>query len=817
MLNAVWVDLRQAFRTLLSAPSYSFLVIGALTLGIGANAAIFTVVYDVLMRPLPYRAPGELVSIWSDDTKSNKPQNPISPADFLDLRERSRAFLSLEGYFSFITDSKVILEGRSEIVRTVSLTTGTLELLGRSAGVGDIIHSSDTDRVVLSAGYFRRRFGANPQTIGRAVIVDGARFTIVGVMPDDFVFPYKGMLGPSGFSDSLDVDLWMPLEQTSPRFIDSSRQPIRGVRFLGAVGRLRPGVTVERVSAELSRVAAALEADYPDTNSGWRISVAPLHSQVVRAIRPALSVLAGGVSLILLIACINVAHMVLARAVRRRKDLAIRAALGAAPLRLVTQAVAESLLLVVLGTIGGAVAALWGIRALVSIAPGELPRLHEVHPDVIVIATSAVAAIVAAVAVGIVPAFVAGRTDAHAALQESSRGSVGSRSAHRLRSVLVVAEVALALALSIAAVLLLRSFARLLGVDPGFRVDHVLTLQMNIPDRLTTADARRAFYGAFFEKMEALPGVVAAGGTTRIPLGSTSVSTSLQVEGRPLPQGDLPMVEFRRAMKDYFGAMGIPILAGRAFTKDDGPDAAPVAIVNQTLSRRIFRGASPVGQHVRTGPNPSGPWLTIVGVIGDVRHSALDQEPEPELYISSLQNPPVSPFIALRTRNDPAALAEQVRSAARDLDPGLTVYDIRTMDEIHAASVADRRFVLMLTGLFGLLSIALVILGVYGVMALVASDRTREVGVRLALGANPASVFRLIVSDAVKLAVVGCAIGLAIAAAMAPLISRQLFGVQPIDPLTFAVTPIAIVCVAVLAAAIPAWRAMQIDPASVLN
>jgi putative ABC transport system permease protein len=450
-------------------------------------------------------------------------------------------------------------------------------------------------------------------------------------------------------------------------------------------------------------------------------------------------------------------------------------------------------------------------------APGDLPRLREVHPDASVLAVSLVLAVTAGIAVGILPALFAGRTDVRAALQDAARGSVGSRASHRARSGLVVAEIALALVLTVAAGLLLRSFGRLLDVDPGFRVDDVLTLELNLPARLATADARRAFYAVLFERLDALPGVISTGGTTRIPLGSTNSTTTVQIEGRPAGASEQPTVDFRRAMHDYFTTMGIPVLRGRRFTSADGPASPAVAVINQTMAQRLFANEDPIGRRVRIGPNASGSWTTIVGIIGDVHHSRIDADPEPELYISSIQNPPVAPFIALRTTGNPADLAEMVRSTARALDPTLLVYDIRTMAQIRSEALAERRFLVLLIGLFGALAIVLASVGVYGVITLVVSERTKEIGVRLALGAEPWRVLRMVVGDAIRLALAGTCIGLVLAAALSPLIRAQLFGVRPLDPLTFTVTAIGLVTVAAIAAAVPAWRAMRIDPMQAIN
>jgi putative ABC transport system permease protein len=799
-------DVRHTLRMSARMPLHTALAVLALGLGIGANTAIFTVVNRVLLRPLPYAAAGELVMLWSNDTNSKKPRNPISPADFLDFQRDARSLLQIEGCFSFVTNNRLTIDGQSEVVAAEAVTPGLFALLGREAAIGRTMAPHDfSTAIVLSDGYWRRRFGADPRSVGRSVDVGGSPYTIAGVMPADFVFPYKGMLGPTGFTRTLNVDVWLPLDVNAPQTASQ-----RNVRYLSAVGRLVPGISVAQANGAVAAIADRLEQRYPNSNREWKASVMPLHDQVVGDVRPALLLLAAGVALVLVMACANVANLVLARSAARRKELAMRAALGATPVRLALQAFTESALLGAGGAMVAVLFAWWGVQALVALAPGNLPRLHEVRPDMTILGVSVAIGIAAGILVGVAPAIVAGRSDVRGALQEAGRGTSPSR--HSLRSGLVVAEIALALVLTVAAGLLLRSFVKLLEVDPGFRVDHVLTLQMNIPDRLTTGDQRRAFYDAFFQRIEALPGVLSTGGTTRIPLGSTNTSTSVEVEGHAVAVGERPSVEFRRAMRNYFATMGIPVVRGRGFDASDTPTSPPVIVINEAMARRVFPGEDPIGRHVRIGPGSSGPWSTVVGIVGDVRHSRLDVDPEPELYITAVQNPPVAPFVVIRTAGDPAVLSDQVRAEARAFDPSLTLYDLRTLESIRAESVAEQRFLMLLLGVFGGLALVLATVGVYGVTSLDVTERTPEVGVRLALGAPPARVLSMIVRDAVRLAVIGVVIGIAAALAVAPLIGSQLFGVRPIDPLTFTVTPALLVASAAVAALVPAWRAMRIDP-----
>jgi putative ABC transport system permease protein len=816
--DSVRADVRFAIRQALQAPLYTGLAVAALALGIGANSAIFTVVQSILLKPLPYQDPGQMVMVWSHNTKEQKPENPISPANFIDLRDQSRDIVALQGYFSFVMNTPLVVDGPPEMIVTSFVSPGLFGLLGRQPLLGRALAESDgAGTLVLSHGYWQRRFGGDPNVIGRTLSIDNQPATIVGVMPPDFVFPYRGMVGPTGFTRTMAVDAWGTMLMTGPRMVDQSGQLIRNVHYLAAVGRLTPGTSVEQARAGMAAIASRLEQAYPDTNAGWTTTVTPLHEQVVGEVRPALLVLLAGVGVILLMACVNVANLVLARSVSRQKELAVRAALGANRRRLAQQALTESLILAIAGGLVGLVVVRWGVQGLIALAPANLPRLQDVAPDWTVLLITLAVAIVTGTFVGLVPAIAAGRADVRPALQDASRGAIGSRSRHRMRTALVVTELALAVVLTVGAGLLLRSFNSVMALDPGFRPDHLLTMQMSMPARINTPEARRAYYAQLFERLGALPGVIAVGGTTRIPLGSTSVTTSVQVESRPLPPSELPEVEFRRAMHDYFLAMGIPIKRGRGFTAEDGPNAPPVVIVNEAMARRVFGTDDPIGQHVRMGPNPSGPWSTVIGVIGDIRHAGLEEAPAPEMYVNYLANPPVAPFIALRTSGDPAALADALRAEARSFDATLALYDIRTMEQIRSESVAERRFLLLLIGAFGVLALVLAAVGVYGVMALVVSERTQEMGVRLALGAAPAEVLRMVVRQAVVLAATGVAAGIAVATALTPLMASQLFGVPPIDPVTYLAVPLLLVVVATVAALVPGRRAMRIDPVRAMN
>jgi predicted permease len=601
------------------------------------------------------------------------------------------------------------------------------------------------------------------------------------------------------------------------RMLTQNGQIVRNVHWFGGIGRLKAGVTPERAEADMKTIAAQLEQEYPGTNKGFSATVVPSIDQSVGTIRPALLILLAGIGFVLVMASVNVANLLLARSIAREKELATRAALGAARGRIARQLLTESVLFAIAGGIVGMFVMWFTLQGLIALAPAGLPRMNEVSIDWRVLLASGLTTMLTGLLIGLLPAMSSASVNPQASLQDASRGTVGGALRRRARSGLVVAEVALAVAIATGAMLLLRSFVSVTSVNPGFDTANVLTWQMNIPQRLTANADRLAFYRDFFARMEALPGVVSVGGTTRVPLGSTSVSTTVQIEGRPLPASELPEVQFRRAMHNFFETMGIPIRRGRGFNDSDGPTAPPVAVINETMARKLFPNQDPVGQHVRMGPNPTGPWTTIIGVIGDIKHGGLEEEMQPELYITYLQGAPVGPFIVLRTSGDPAALADTVRAEVRSIDKTIPIYDMRTMSTLRSESVSTRRFVMLIVAAFGALALGLAAIGVYGVMSLIVSERTREVGVRLALGAEPSRLLTMIVGQAARLAGIGVVIGIAAALPLAPFLDSQLYGVKSFDPATFVSVPLALMVIAALAALVPARKAMRVDPVTALR
>jgi predicted permease len=823
LFDTLRADIRHTLRLAVKTPVFSTLTVLALALGIGATTAIFAVVNGVLLQSLPYRDDGRLVNVWSYNTRENLPRNPMSPANFLDFQKMNTTLDGLEGYFTFVTPTQMQTDAGTEMMYSLFVTPNMFTMLGRSAALGRVFAAGEENgAIVLSDGYWRRRFGADPNIVGTTLTLNNTPFEVVGVMPPDFVFPYPGMLGPSGFTRVTGVDAWLPIAFSGPmasvnRMVTQTGQIVRNVHWWGAIGRLKSGAAVEQAEADLKTIASQLEQTYPQTNKGWSATVVRSMDQSVGTIRPALMMLLAGIAFVLVMASVNVANLLLARSIAREKEIATRAALGAGRARLARQLLTESVLFAAAGGLVGLIVMWWTLQGLIALAPADIPRIGEVSVDWRVLLAAAVTTMITGVLVGVLPALSSASVNPQASLQEAGRGNAGGAMRRRARAALVVAEVALAVAITTGSVLLLRSFVSVTNVNPGFDTSHLLTWQMNLPQHLTNNTDRLAFYRIFFERMEALPGVVSVGGTTRVPLGSTSVTTSIQIESRPLPAAEQPEVQFRRAMHNYFETMGIPLKQGRTFNQDDTATAPPVAVINETMARRLFPDQSPIGQHIRMGPNATGAWTTIVGVIGDVRHGGLEETPQPEMYITYLQGPPVGPFIVLRTTGDPALMAETVRAEARRIDKSLPLYDIRTMDTLRSEAVSTRRFILLIVGAFGLLALGLAAIGVYGVMSLIVSERTREVGVRLALGAQPSELLTMIVGQAAKLAAIGVAIGVAAALTLAPLLDSQLYGVESLDPMTFVAVPAGLLLIAALAALVPARKAMRIDPLAALR
>jgi predicted permease len=811
-------DIQLAFRHVRKSPLFAAMTIATLAVGIGANSAIFSAVYAALLKPLPYSGADRLVALWSDQTKIGDANYPMSPANYDAFKRESTTLSQVEAMYSFLVNLQAPRDDSSETIQVSTVTPGMFSLLGRQAFLGRGLQEGDERNVVLSHSYWLRRFDGDRSIVGKTLeATGGPPLTIVGVMPADFTFPYRTMLGPSGFSRSQTADAWRLLTpRTETRMVDATGQPNRTLHFFSVIGRLKDGVSMPQAVTELRTLADRRARDFPESNDGYGVTVRPLLDQTVGKIRPALILLTTGVGVLLLLTCINIANVLLARASGQRRDQSVRAALGASRARLLQQTLIES---VVLSCLGGLVAILvvaLGTSALLAIAPPDLPRVTEARISWPIAGFIIALSVLVGLVTGLLPAISSARTKPENSLRDSQR-STASAGQRLVRSALVVTEVTLATFLAIGAGLLLRSFAAVLSVNPGFAVDHVLTFQVSLPPRYPSQAARNEFYDELRTKLTALPGVTGLGGSTRMPLGSTQVSTQLTVEGRTVRPTELPEVQMRRSIHDFFGAMRIPVIEGRVFNDADRSAGERLAVINAALAAKVFPNESPLGKRVQMGANPApDSWLRIIGVVGNVRHSSLEETPKPEIYISHFQGPVLGPFIALRTTGDPAALTTGVRATlkAMGVDPPANV---RTMDELRSESVGERRFVLWLVGAFGVVALLLAGIGVYGVISLVVAERTGEVGVRLALGASPGQVWTMLVRQAAALGAVGVALGAGAAFVMTPLAAALLFGVSPADPLTFAGVASLLMLIAIAAGALPARRAMKVDPATALR
>ena len=800
-------DLRYAARKLLRTPGFTFVAVTTLALAIGATTAIFSIVYGVLLKPLPFKDPAQLVLVASthDD---GKPQS-MSALDFIDYRDKSRSFVGMAG----MSQGNVNLTGTGvEPQRLFEARVGArfFELLGVQARLGRTF-TPDEDAegtpkvVVLSDALWRGRFGADPRIVGQHISLDGTSYTVIGVAPPKFTYPDR-------------PDIWVPLVFPSWALDPSNR----GAHWLLAIGRVKAGVPIEHAREEISAIATRLTEQYPKSNAKFGGTIQPLQERIVGNVRPALYAMLGAVGFVLLIACANVANLLLVRAAARESEIAVRSALGAGQRRIVRQLVTESVLLAVVGAGLGVILATWTVQAVVTFGPAGLPRLDDVTVDGRVLLFTAAVALVTGVLFGLVPALHAARANVSGMLREGARGS-SAGGARRTRGVLVVTEMALAVVLLAGAGLLLRSFIRLTHVDPGFRTDHVVSFNVTIPDTRYLYDRQKnAFVAQLTAELQRLPGTDDVGVAFVRPFENYMMRTSFQIAGRPAPDpGNEPSSQINPASPAYFRALGIPLVRGRLYTTaEDRPDAPQVVVVNQELVRRYFPNENPIGQHITLGIShdtaQTGTQITsggeIIGVVADVKQRDLAGEIYPMTYVPLTTLPTNDLAVVVRTTADPKLIESGVRAAVRTVDPTLPLYQLGTMEQVVRDSVSQPRFYLLLLGAFAGIALLLAALGIYGVISYTVSQRTRELGIRIALGASRERVVRLVLGQGLWLTLSGVAIGLAAAFWLTRLIASLLFGVGAVDPITFAGVSVLLVGVAALASWLPARRAARVDP-----
>jgi predicted permease len=795
MMETLLQDLRYGLRVLTKNPGFTLVAVLTLALGIGANSAIFSIVNTALLRPLPYADPERIVLVWHNNRVSNVERDFVSYQNFQDFQKQNQSFETMAAATA-VWSSVLTTDEGPERVSAQYASASLFPLLGVQPLRGRAFLETEDQPgqprvVVLSHRFWQSRFASDPNVIGKTVTLDNVPATVVGVMPPGFRFLH-------------DVDLWVPLGQN----LIVGRG--RAVRITTPFGRLRPGVSLDQARTEMATLARQLEQQYPDANTGLSTTVVSLNEQISGKVRPALLLLLGIVGFVLLIACANVANLMMTRAATRQKEIAVRIVLGAGRARLVRQLLTESVALSAMGGTVGLLLAVWGMDVVRRLGHARVPRVDELTIDGWVLAFTLGLSLLTGILFGLVPTLQLSTANLHESLKEGGRETLGAGRS-RLRSSLVVAEMALALILMTGAGLMLKSFARVLDVDPGFNADKVLTVQIGLPPSYSQPAQRLTFYQQLFARLEALPGVEAAGGATRLPLRE-GVSTKLEIEGRPVAAGERPEVEFRRASLSYFRAMGVPLRQGRTFTEQDGPDAQPVVVINEAGARRFWPGEDAVGKRVRFLGTVQEPWSTVIGVIGNIKHFGLDTEPRPEVYITFAQGPPVTPLLAIRTSVDPSSLIAAVRRELRSLEPKLVMYNFAPMTELVTDSLTERRFNTMLIGVFAVLALALAAVGVYGVMSYLVRQRTHEIGIRMALGAERGDILRLVVGHGMVLVLAGVGIGLVGAFGLTRIMSGLLFGVSATDPTTFVGGSVVLALVALLASYLPARRATKVDP-----
>jgi putative ABC transport system permease protein len=798
MMETFLHDIRYNLRVLIKNPGFAAIAVITLALGIGANSAIFSVVNAVLLRPLPFADPERLVQVWEYRPRQGLNTQNVSSAEFTAWHDQNQVFEEVAA----IDVAEYNLTGGDEPERVggARVSASYFPLLGIKALLGrTFLREEDQpdhdDVVVLSHGLWQRRFGSDPNIVNTSLTLNGKVCTIVGVMPSGFKLPQNADLArPIAFSSE---------EQTKP-----------GDHYLEVIARLKPGITIKQAGTEMSAIANRLEQTFPTTNLGHGVVLVPLHEQIVGEIRPALLILFGSVGFVLLIACANVANLLLARASGRRKELAIRAALGAGRLRIVRQLLTESMLLAVVGGVLGLLTATWGVDLLVGLSPNSIPRASEISLDARVLVFTFLVTLITGLLFGLLPAWQTSRLELTEALKEGDRGSTEGFRSNRARSLLIVSEFALTLVLLIGAGLLIKSFQRLSDVNPGFEPANLLTLELSLPaSRYTDGNKVADFYEQVLPRIESLPGVQSVGVVTVLPLSGNDNSSFVTIEGHPpLPPGEALRAGYRVISPNYFSAMGIPLKRGRLLTPADNRDAARVVLINEAMAQRFFQpGEDPIGKRIRTGGGDS-PWLSVAGIVADVKHNGLDRDARPEIYASYLQSPKRSMTLVVRSQTDPLKLVGPVRDQVRLVDKDQPIGNIRSMEQLLAESVAPRRFSMLLLSIFAVVAMLLAAVGIYGVMNYSVARRTHEIGIRMALGARSMDVLRLIVGQGMMLAAVGLGIGLLAGVVVTRLMSSLLFEVSTIDPAIFLAASVLLAGAALLASYIPARRASRVDP-----
>jgi putative ABC transport system permease protein len=809
LIETLLKDLRYAFRMLAKSPAFTAAAVLTLALGIGANAAVFSVVNAVLLQPLPYANPGRLVNVVDARPQAAIKDAGVSWPVFMELRDHAQTFSAMAG----LAGHALTLSGQGEPadIGTIAVSPDFFTVFGRQPLLGRALLPEDGKRdaapvVVLSENLWRSRFGANLRIAGSAIELDQRAYTVVGVMPAGFHTPF--------FNQAEQV--WIPLAQ-DPLFSNWETRP-PSAHWMPVIARLQPGVSLDQAQSELGTMSAALAHQFPD-ESGWMLGVEPLKKVIVGDVRTPLMLLLCAVGLVLLIACANIANLLLARASSRSKEIGIRIALGASNGRIARQLLTEGAILGLLGGVTGIALAWFSVAALVPFLPPELRQMHSIRVDGSVLWFALVLSLVAGLVSGLAPVFYAARTAPQANLREG-RGTGEARSSQRARNFLATAEIALAVVLLVGAGLLMRSFSRLLSVDPGFKTENVVKAEISLPRfQYSTPEQWTAFSIELMERLAARPGLQNSAIAAPLPITDTAVTLPFTIAGNPpLPQGASDTADYVAASPQYFHVMGIPVVRGRLFTVDDNASTRPVAVVSETLVRHYFPHQDPLGKELVFGfPPRNNVSRQIVGVVADMHDVSLAKDPGPMMYVPFAQAPFWGGEVVVRSDLGVAAVAGAIRDETRNIDKNLPVTDIETLPGALHESLAGARFRTSLLGVFSGMALLLAAIGIYGVVSFSVSRRTREIGVRMALGATHASVQRLVIWESTKLLLLGLAIGIPAALALMRFLSTLLFGIAPTDPLTFAAVALLLALVTLAAAYLPARRAMRVDPVVALR
>ena len=813
-MDTFWQDLRYGARMLLKNPGFTLVAVVTLALGIGANTAIFSVVNAVLLRPLPFYSPERLVALGQTDAKDRENLSQFSFRNFADLREQTKAFERLAVYYN----NSVTLTGQGDAVRlrAVVATADLFPLLGASPALGRTFLPEEDNAgggpqgypAILSWDCWQQHFGGDSQVIGRSINLSGEAYTVVGVMPAKFSFPVQAQ----------PTEVWISPARDAEKRGEGAIMVSRGYRGWRAVGRLKDGATIEQAQAESDVVASNLASQFPQMNNDIGIKVMPLLEWLIGNLRLTLLLLFGTVGLVLLIACVNVANLLLERALSRQREINVRLALGASRWRIARQLVTESLMLALAGGALGALLATWGTKLIVSFSPQGITRITETRLDLRVLVFTALLSVLTGVLFGLAPALGVSRVGLAEALKEGGRSGSGGRRSVLVRNLLVVSEVGLALVLLVGAGLLVRTLVRLQNVPLGFDPRNVLT--MTVAKSPTGSDEQTGeFFRQLTERMKALPGVVNASVTWQLPLSGAAATTGIEIEGQPNDAANIPIGVIHSAGPGYFRTMGIPLLKGRDFTDHDNMKSPPVIIVNETLAKRFFPDGDAIGKHITPSFSTTGEPNTreIVGVVGDVKHRSLKGDAVPEFYFAQAQMPVTSLTLVVRTAGDPHALVGAVRKEVQSMDGNAPVFSIVTAEEYMARSVASTRFNMTLLAAFAAVALLLTAVGLYGVISFAVSQSTHEIGIRIALGAQTSDVLKLVIGQGMVLTFVGVLAGLAAAYWLTRLMSSLLFGVEATDSVTFAGVSLLLLVVAALACYIPARRASKVDPVVALR